>query len=41
MPPRKKKTQTIEKEVKQEIVKKLETSKRIITEIPKTIYFYS
>ena len=41
MPPRKKKAQTIEKEVKQEIVKKLETSKRIIPEIPNTIYFYS
>ena len=38
---RKKKAQTIEKEVKQEIVKKLETSKRIISEIPNTIYFYS
>ncbi len=38
---RKKKAQTIEKEVKQEIVKKLETSKRIIPEIPNTIYFYS
>lgn len=38
---RKKKAQTIEKEVKQEIVKKLETSKRIVPEIPNTIYFYS
>ena len=41
MPPRKKKTQTIEKEVKQEIVKKPEITKRIIPEIPNTIYFYS
>ena len=38
---RKKKAQTIEKEVKQEIVKKLEIAKRIIPEIPNTIYFYS
>ena len=41
MPPRKKKAQTIEKEIKQEIVKKLEIAKRIIPEIPNTIYFYS
>ena len=41
MPPRKKKAQTIEKEIKQEIVKKPETAKRIIPEIPNTIYFYS
>ena len=41
MPPRKKKAQTIEKEVKQEIVKKIEIAKRIIPEIPNTIYFYS
>ena len=38
---RKKKAQTIEKEVKQESVKKLEIAKRIIPEIPNTIYFYS
>ena len=38
---RKKKAQTIEKEVKQEIVKKIEIAKRIIPEIPNTIYFYS
>ena len=41
MPPRKKKTEIIEKEIKQEIVKKLEIAKRIIPEIPNTIYFYS
>ena len=41
MPPRKKKTEIIEKEIKQEIVKKPETAKRIIPEIPNTIYFYS
>lgn len=41
MPPRKKKTEIIEKEIKQEIVKKSETTKRIIPEIPNTIYFYS
>ena len=41
MPPRKKKAQTIEKEIKQEIVKKPEIAKRIIPEIPNTIYFYS
>ena len=41
MPPRKKKTEIIEKEIKQEIVKKSETAKRIIPEIPNTIYFYS
>lgn len=38
---RKKKAQTIEKEIKQESVKKLEIAKRIIPEIPNTIYFYS
>lgn len=41
MPPRKKKTEIIEKEIKQESVKKLEIAKRIIPEIPNTIYFYS
>ena len=41
MPPRKKKAEIIEKEIKQEIVKKPETAKRIIPEIPNTIYFYS
>ena len=41
MPPRKKKTEIIEKEIKQESVKKLEIAKRIISEIPNTIYFYS
>ena len=41
MPPRKKKTEIIEKEIKKESVKKLETAKRIIPEIPNTIYFYS
>ena len=41
MPPRKKKAEIIEKEIKQEIVKKSETAKRIIPEIPNTIYFYS
>ena len=41
MPPRKKKAQTIEKEIKQEIVKKPEIANRIIPEIPNTIYFYS
>ena len=41
MPHRKKKTEIIEKEIKQEIVKKLEIAKRIIPEIPNTIYFYS
>ena len=41
MPPRKKKAEIIEKEIKQEIVEKPETAKRIILEIPNTIYFYS